>query len=164
MQAAGTGVRHIQNLGVPEGTVLSYACEALDSHLDFTFAVPPSCPLHIKMYFADPTETTRKLRSYADGKQVGEEYDVGSLGSTGGIFAVDVQSSDTGLLELALIPSEGSGPSIISGLQVYAAEECPKPDSKVFETTGASLRRCSPQEMTKSVSSGTSHDQMVRKA
>eukprot|EP00892_Ulva_mutabilis_P000623 jgi/Ulvmu1/10561/UM065_0015.1 len=133
--ATGTSVQHIENLHAPDGSVLSYACEALNRHLDFTFAVPPGCPLHVKMHFADPTGTTRILQAYANDKQAESEYDIGALGSDGGILAVDVQSSDTGLLELALIPSDGSGPALISGIQIYATQECPGPVSKVFETT-----------------------------
>ena len=137
MQATSTNVQHIENFAGPEGSLLSHACEALNNHLDFTFAVPARCPLHIKMYFADPTGIARKLQAYVDGEKVSPEIDIGALGSSGGTSDVNAQSAETGLLELALIPSQGSGPALISGIQVYATQECPKEVTKVFESTGA---------------------------
>lgn len=91
------------------------------------------------MYFADPTDTPRTLRIHTNGRPLESEYDVSANGSGGGTLDTDLLSLDTGLLQLSFIPVDGSGPALISGIQIYATKECPKPVAQVFETTGASL-------------------------
>lgn len=136
LQATGTGVRHLNVTGTPEGSLLSSACEATNTHLDFTFSVPPECPVRVKLYFADSTGSARKVKVYANGDQLNNEFDVGATGSGGATLDVDVNSLDTGLLELSLVPSTGSAPALVNGIQVYARQECPKSVSKFLDTTG----------------------------
>lgn len=136
MQATGTGVKHVNISGAPEGSLISSGCEATDTHLDFTFSLPPTCPVRVKLYFADSTGTDRKLKVYINGDRLNSEFDVGATGSSGATLDVDVNSPDTGLLELSLVPSSGSAPALVSGIQLYARKECPKPASKFVGTTG----------------------------
>lgn len=138
VQATGTGVKYVNNTGPVAGSLISSACEATKSHLDFTFSVPPTCPLRIKFYFADSSGSNRKLRVFAKGDPLQNEFDVGATGGKGAILDVDVNSADTGLLELSLVPTGDSAPAMVSGIQIYAKQDCPKPVSKVLETTGAS--------------------------
>ena len=136
VQAAGTSVRHLQNAAAPEGSLFSSACEATSTHLDFTFAVPPECSLQVRMYFPDPTDTPRTIQVYANGSPTDSVYDLSATGTSSGTLDMYVMSPATGLLALSLMPVDGSGPALISGMQIYAAQDCPKPVSKVFETTG----------------------------
>lgn len=142
MQATGTGVKHVNISGTPQGSLISSGCEATNTHLDFTFSVPPTCPIRVKLYFADTTGADRKLRIFANGDQLNSEFDVGATGSGGATLDVDVNSPDTGLLELSLVPSAGSAAALISGIQVYARQECPKSPSKFLSTTGVAFRMC----------------------
>eukprot|EP00892_Ulva_mutabilis_P000625 jgi/Ulvmu1/10563/UM065_0017.1 len=134
--AAGTPVRYVNVSGTPAGSLISSACEATSTHLDFTFSVPPSCAIRIKLYFADSTGSNRKVKIFANGDALQDEFDVGATGSGGATLDVDVNSPDTGLLELSLVPGTDSAPAMVSGVQIYAKQECPKSVSKFQETTG----------------------------
>lgn len=132
MQASGNEINHKAVENTPEGSVLSSACEAASTSIDFVFPVPPKCPLVLRLYFADATNTTRPVSIITNNLKQGSDYNIGLSGNGGD--TVELKMPETaGLLELRIL-ALSELPAIISGLQILSTGECTQ--SSALDTTG----------------------------
>ena len=122
--------------------MLAAACQssAPSGHLEFLFAVPPSCPLELRLLFADGEDgPSRQVGIFADEARLGQNYDVASAPPQGDMLTYTFDSAETGLLDVRVVPVEEGTQARVNGIQVLASRGCPAATHAAQDTTGARL-------------------------
>lgn len=134
MQASGSQIQHVPIPSTPKGSILSSSCQAAASTLEFIFAVPPACPLIVRLYFADSSATDRLVSIITNDLKQGSDYNIGAAGDGGDMVELSMKAP-AGLLELRIVPLSEL-PAMISGIQLLSTPDCSQDELFALDTTG----------------------------
>lgn len=133
-------MKHVKVPRAQAKSVLAAACEssAPTGQLEFLFDVPPSCPLELRLLFADGGDgPSRQVGIFADSKRLGPTYNIADAPARGDMLTYTLESGEAGLLDVRVMPVEEGTKARINGMQVLVGRGCAAPNHAARDTTGA---------------------------